>query len=266
VATTLSHSGLTVAYEAAGDPEFLFLHANGFCKETWQPVIDELGRPGSVSIDQPGHGGSDAPPKPYDWWDFGRSCLAVIDKLGMERPIGVGHSSGAAALAMAEILQPGTFERLVLIEPIIKPPPYRRRDDHPLVATTMRRRVAFGSYEEALDAYRGRGPFAQWEERAIVSYVQHGFELTADGWTLRCPPDVEAEVYATSELHGAWERLEEVTCPVDLVVGEFSDTHHAAFAAEQVSRFPVARLVTVAGATHFVPMEKPAELAGLISG
>lgn len=264
MASSTTRDGLRIAYESSGEPRLVFVHANGFCKEVWRPVVEELGRPGHVTIDQPGHGGSEAPDAPIDWWDFGRNALAVLDAVGADRPIGVGHSSGAATLAMAEIERPGTFSRLVLVEPIVFPPPYRRVSEHPLIAGALRRRTTFTSADDAADAYRGRGPFAAWDERALRAYVEHGFGPGDGGWTLRCRPETEAEVYAGSEAHGAWDRLGEIGCAVDLVAGEHSDTHHEAFARRQADRFANARLHVVRGASHFVPMEDPAALAEIV--
>lgn len=262
--TVRGHGGLPIAYEASGAPDFLFVHANGFCKEVWWPVIEELGAPGFVSIDQPGHGGSGSPAFPFDWWDFGRHALAVIDAVGADRPVGVGHSSGATTLAMAEILRPGTFERLVLVEPIAPPPPYARVEDHPLISGALRRRATFGSSDDAYDAYRGRGPFARWDDRALRAYVDHGFATTTDGWTLRCAPEVEAEIYRGSGAHGAWDRFGEIACPVKVIAGEHSDTHHEEFARRQAKRFRYATLEVVPDATHFVPMERPDLVAAAI--
>jgi pimeloyl-ACP methyl ester carboxylesterase len=257
----------SVAYErhGRGAPRYLFAHANGFCKETWHPVIAALGSPPAVSIDQPGHGASEAPPFPFDWWDFGRAVLAVVADVDARSSVGVGHSSGGTAVVMAEVLEPGTFERLVLVEPIVFPPPHIRRDDHPLVAGALRRTTTFASADAAADSYRGRGPFARWEEGALQAYVHHGFAQTADGWTLRCRPGVEAEVYATAGAHDAWDRLGEIGCPVDIVVGEDSDTHHGPYLTALHQRFRSAELRVITGATHFVPMEQPTALSTVIA-
>jgi pimeloyl-ACP methyl ester carboxylesterase len=252
-----------VAYERPGRSDLVFVHANGFCKEVWRPVVDELGSSNHVSIDQPGHGGSDAPAPPFDWWDFGRNVIAVLDAVGADRPVGIGHSSGGTALAMAEILRPGTFSRLVLVEPIVFPGPYGRSDGHPLVTGALRRRAIFESRDAAAESYRGRGPFAGWDERALDAYLTHGFHQTDAGWTLRCDPAVEAEVYRTSTVHGAWDRLGEVGCRVDLVAGESSDTHFEEFARTQAARFPDAVLHMVPEAGHFVPMTHPDVVAGI---
>jgi pimeloyl-ACP methyl ester carboxylesterase len=264
--TVSSVAGVTGSVSVAqiGEPELVLVHANGFCKEVWRPVLEDLESHGYVSIDQPGHGGSDAPDPPFDWWDFGRNALAVIEEVGADRPVGIGHSSGAAALAMAEILRPGTFERLVLVEPIVDPGPYVREEGHHLANGAMRRRATFDSYEHALGSYRDRGPFRGWDDRALEAYVTHGFHLTDEGWTLRCLPEVEAEVYRTSTVHGAWDRLGEIECPVDLVAGARSDTHFEEFASAQMARFANATLHMIREAGHFVPMTHPDRVASVV--
>jgi pimeloyl-ACP methyl ester carboxylesterase len=260
-----SHDGLSIAYEVSGDPAVLFVHANGFCKEVWNPVIRALGGSGFVAIDQRGHGDSDAPTPPFDWWDFARDGLAVLEAVGARNPIGVGHSSGGAALAMAEILRPGTFARLVLIEPIVFPPPYRRVESHPLITGALRRRSAFPALDDIFSTYRGRGPFMRWTDDALRDYVAGGFRYQDSTWVLKCSPAVEAEVYRTSEMHGAWDRLGEIGCRVDLVAGADSDSHPEAFVRRQVEQFTDGHLHTVAAASHFVPMEQPGAVATIIA-
>jgi len=252
------------AFVGRGDHRLVFIHANGFCKEVWDPVIEELPDVGYLTLDQPGHGGSSTPDPPFDWWQFSRAALEVIDDAGAERPIGIGHSSGAATLAMAEIVRSGTFERLVLVEPVLPPPPYRRIDQHPLIAGALRRTRSFPTSDAAFASYHGRGPFAHWDDRALRAYVEHGFVADDDGWSLRCAPETEAEVYRTSEAHAAWERLGEIECPVDIVLGSESDTMSPESAVRLTGRFTVGRLEVVEGASHFVPMERPAAVAELI--
>jgi pimeloyl-ACP methyl ester carboxylesterase len=84
------------------------------------------------------------------------------------------------------------------------------------------------------------------------------------GRTLACPPEVEAEFYRGATAHGTWDRIGEVGCPVSVVVGEHSDSHPPGFAEALTERFRDAELLTVPGATHFVPMEKPHELAEIV--
>jgi pimeloyl-ACP methyl ester carboxylesterase len=243
----------------------LAAHATGFCKELWEPVVRRAERPRQVvALDQRGHGGSGSAPGTCDWWDLGRDLLVVVDHLGAERPVGLGHSSGGAALVMAELLRPGTFSALLLVEPIIFPPPYFRAVENPMSAAALRRRRAFSTPEAARDAFRARAAFRHWTDEALDIYVAHGLGRRDGAWVLKCLPEVEAEFYRGATAHGAWERLGEVACPVLLVAGAHSDSHPEAFSQAMRHRFAGARLEVVEGAGHFVPMEQPGALARLL--
>jgi pimeloyl-ACP methyl ester carboxylesterase len=241
----------------------LAVHATGFCKEMWGPVAALLAPHPVVAPDQRGHGDSSVPSPPCDWWDLGRDVLAVVDACGLEGPVGVGHSSGAAALAMAEILRPGTFASLLLIEPIIFPFAGVRTEDNPMTRAALRRRRVFASADEAAAALRGRGAFAGWAEEALALYAAHAFRAAPEGWVLKCSPEVEGEFYRGATAHGAWARLHEITCPLVLAAGAESESHPAPFLEAMRDRFGAARLEVVAGAGHFVPMERPEAVAAL---
>jgi pimeloyl-ACP methyl ester carboxylesterase len=243
----------------------LAVHATGFCKELWQPVAGRAGHPRRVvAVDQRGHGDSEAAPTPCDWWDLGRDVLAVVDHLAATRPLGLGHSSGAAALVMAELLRPGAFSALLLVEPIIFPPPYFRAVENPMSAAALRRRGAYPSPEAARVAFHGRGAFRGWTDEALSLYVAHALGERDGAWALKCPPEMEAEFYRGATAHGVWERLGEVGCPVVLVAGAESDSHPPELNRAMQARFAGARLEVVAGAGHFVPMQQPGALARLL--
>lgn len=271
-----SVGGVDIAVEhrgGSGDvPHLLLAHATGFCKEVWRPVIAEIDArepAGSITtFDQRAHGDSDTPPHPFRWNDLAQDALAVV--ADVEGPIvGIGHSSGAALLALAEQAQPGRFAGLVLIEPIIFPPPHHRFDDSPLAAATLRRRYRFRNRADARSNYEGKGPFARWRSDALDAYLEGGLRRDGDGFVLKCDPADEAEFYRTGATHHAWEGLPDLSPPLVLLAGADSDTHPTAFLDALAARMPNPEVVVVDGATHFLPMERPdivAEVALRLSG
>ncbi|MGH9053736.1 MAG: alpha/beta fold hydrolase [Acidimicrobiia bacterium] len=243
-------------------------HATGFCKDVWEPLVAELRRRGvglpATAWDFLAHGDSYLPDPPYDWWDFGRDALRVLSADG-SKAVGIGHSSGGASLAMAEILRPGTFAGLVLVEPIILPPPFRRSDDSPLAEGAERRKPSFPTLSEARANFASKEAFASWDPRSLDAYLTGGLAERDGAWWLKCPPWAEAEVYRTASAHGAWERLGEVGAPVLVVAGERSDSYGAAFGEAMTGRIPKARSEVVADTGHFLPMERPDRLAELVA-
>lgn len=249
-------------------PGLVFVHATGFCKEVWDPVVDELTHrgfaPPGLAIDQRGHGDSGTPPPPFQWNALGRDVTAVLAQRSGPW-IGVGHSSGGAALAMAEIDHPGAFVGLMLIEPIIFPGPHARLEDGPMSTMALRRRDGFDSPEAAYRNFHGRGPFARWDERALRAYIAGGFRrVGSDDWRLKCSPRAEAEFYREGNNHDTWERLSEIGCPVEIVAGAESTSHPSSFNDALSRQLQSVRSTAVSHATHLVPMERPAQMAELI--
>ena len=97
------------------------------------------------------------------------------------------------------------------------------------------------------------------------------------------PPEVQAAVHAqrlrntpaglaaalrglgTGALPSLWDRLGELTIPVELVVGE-RDAKFRATAERMAAALPDARLAVVPGAGHAVHLEAPAAVAAIIAG
>lgn len=247
-------------WHGTGSPLLAFSHATGFCKEVWAPTVGALR---ACRIDLPAvawdyrcHGDAPVIEGEIDWWSFAEDALSVVS--GRGSVLGVGHSMGGAALVMAELQRPGTFGGLVLIEPIVIPGQRRRWADGPLAKAARKRKATLPSRQAALDNYRGKGGFATWTEESLSAYIDGGFEVDSAGaLTLKCRPDREAEVFAASLMHGAFDRLGELDCPVRVVAGEVTDTHPPELLHRYEKVIPDVTTGVLAGTTHFIPMERP---------
>lgn len=231
----------------------VFAHATGFCAGVWDPVADALDEVEVSAGNLSGHGGRPEPAGPLSWWRFGE------DAADMTRPgdLGVGHSMGGAALLMAEVLHPGRFTALVLVEPIVF-----EHGDQELVESMARRAerrtAVFGSRAEAEERIGSKDVFGRWHPGAMAGYLRDGFLDRPDGSVeLACRPAFEADVYRCSHRHGMWDRLAEVTCPVLVVAGSDSDTYPPGQAESLAGRIPGAEAEWVDGTGHFLPMERP---------
>lgn len=243
-------------------PDLLFVHATGFCKELWNPVIAAMRtEPLSwLSMDQRGHGDTTGADFPYDWDLLGYDVLAVLG--GIHGVVGVGHSSGATALARAAVQSPGTFRHLILIEPIILPAPAQRLEG-PLSAAARRRRAVFESREQARDRF-SMGAFSNWTEEAMDAYLDGGFRQTEDGFELKCSPEVEADCFVEGFNHDTWEIVHRIDVPVTIVAGDRSTTHIEPYLGTLADRFANAEVVVLEDATHLMPMEDPDRVAEII--
>ena len=167
-------------------------------------------------------------------------------------------------MLMAEVLSPGTFAAIVAIEPIVFPPPYGPNDHHPLAQGALRRRSTFPSRQAALEHFEARPVFAAWDRRALEAYVECGLVESESEWVLACAPEYESAFFAAGAAHGTWDRLSEVEPPVLVVSGRDSSSHPAEFAAEQTAQLPNGSLEVIDDSGHFLPMEQPGRVAGLV--
>jgi pimeloyl-ACP methyl ester carboxylesterase len=85
-----------LAYDVQGfGPPLVFIHGLTFDRTSWQPITDRLaGEYRCIAIDLPGHGDSDGPPRLLD--DVAAAVHRLLEELGIERPLMVGHSMGVA--------------------------------------------------------------------------------------------------------------------------------------------------------------------------
>ena len=244
----------------------LFAHATGFCAGVWRPVAERLSaRFHSYGLDLRGHGASTLPGGRTDgiWRGFADDVLAAVDGLGLEQPVGVGHSSGGAALLMAEAGRPGTFSALWCYEPIVWPDPASARDRAArMAAGAGRRRDRFGSRQEAYDNFAAKLAFAP---DALRAYVGCGFITEADGSVrLSCPRDVEAAVYLRAVDDDRFARLGDVRCPVVVAVGGRTDAIGPDLAAKLVAALPDGRQRVFEDLSHSGPLEDPPAVAEAI--
>ena len=244
----------------------LFVHATGFHGHVWAPVAALLGdRLAAWAVDLRGHGDSPAATRPTEWAGFGRDVVTATRRLG--RPLlGVGHSLGAAALLMAELAEPGTFDELVLYEPALPTPGGVDAEAQAvLVARTRNRRATFASRDEAKANFAAKPPTSALAADVLRQYVEHGFVEDAGTGTLtiKCAPDREAAIYAAAGGSALWAQLRPLTCRVTLVGGTGSGELHERSNAHAAERLGVP-VTTLAGIGHFGPMESPRVFADLV--
>lgn len=277
--TVTTDDGVRIAVHHLGGsgPPLLMVHATGLCGQVFEPVARLLGeRFGCVASDQRGHGQSGRPAGgDYSWSGFALDVLAVVDGLKLEgpklegtvleRPVALGHSSGATALVLAELARPGTFGGLWCYEPALFGVHDNARladQARGLAAGARRRREVFGSRRDARERWAAKAPFSSFAPAALDAYVDGGLEDLPDGRVrLRCRPEDEARIYEAGAGHDAWDRLGQVTCPTTVAWGELSTTFGPEQAQAVASRLPHGGVEAMAGLGHFGPLEDPALVA-----
>lgn len=252
-------------------PPLVLLHATGFLAALWRPIAERLAnRFRVVAVDQRGHGESDKPAGGYTFEAFARDLQHVIEALELERPLAAGHSAGASTIVVHAAQHPGVIRRAVLIEPILprqdwlaNPP--GGRNNHSLAEGARRRRAVWRDREEAFRSYRKKDTFRTWREDVLRLYVEEGLRERDDGQVeLKCPPEIESAFFEAVRGPDFWSLLPQMQCPTLLIWGEESHLHGRGLDIDTQTALPRARTVVVPGTTHFLPQERPDEVARLM--
>lgn len=94
-------------------------------------------------------------------------------------------------------MRPGTFARLLLLEPIIVHPLSEVASY--LVDLALKRRNAFASLSEVREYYTTKKGdfFNRWDKRVLNAYIADGFLFDSKSvvWRMKCTPLTESKTY-----------------------------------------------------------------------
>lgn len=263
-------ASLPYLYYEGGARQILFAHATGFLPWLWHPIMEDFVPEYSVWAPYICNYRSCEPDKGGLSWDviakdLSTFCLAQqIDK-----PILVGHSMGATVLTIAAAAYGIRPRGMILIEPIFLPDEFYKTEislkDHPLASKSIKRVNHWTSENEAMSYLKSRSFFSDWDKEVLDLYVQYGMEKQPAGdMQLTCTPESEAAMFMGGWSRDPWPLLTKIECPVLVIEGAKSPNIGLVNIQRIVSILPKGQYGSVAEAGHLIPMQKPAEIAGIV--
>jgi pimeloyl-ACP methyl ester carboxylesterase len=247
-------------------PPILLLHATGFLGRIYRPIARALTAVGHVlSYDQRGQG--DSGPSTvarYNWMaSFADLCgfLSVMDLQGV---LGFGHSAGATLIGALAAERPDLISCAVLVEPVlfIRDDPVIAQRGPLLIARTLKRRARFASVDDTFENFHGKPPFHSWRPDILRDYCEYGTRPDPEGGRrLKCAPETEAAFYQSAREFDGWSAIRQCQAPLLVIFGDSSEAAGAHLRGQVAQELANGRVVTIAGATHFAPMEKPDDIA-----
>ena len=166
--------------EVGSGPMVLFVHGFPESWYSWRhqlPVVAEAGMR-AVALDVRGYGSSDAPDEidAYRLVELVGDCVGVVEALGEETAVIVGHAWGSPIAAAAARLRPDVFTAVALLSVAYEP----RSDLRPTEAFRM-----MGGDDEFYIEYFQQPGRAEAEIAVDPERWLEGFYFTASG---DCPP------------------------------------------------------------------------------
>jgi pimeloyl-ACP methyl ester carboxylesterase len=230
-------------------PIVVFVHGLGIdnMSSFYYTLANPAARAGAdvILYDLRGHGDTERPPTGYSLEASVRDLTALLDALGVTKPVHlVGNSFGgmvALALAMAH---PTRVASLLSIEALIEFPAVTEEwEEH-----TARVLVAeFLLLRKGLSECRARYGRKLHHFDAAIDALVHGTTLVAD---------------LAAQQHFASADLRAVSCPVLAVYGDNSDIIHQGYRLQHL--LPKCDLTIVPNCSHFLIVESPGVLRDLL--
>ena len=218
----------------SGKPLLHFLHGNGFCTRTYEPMLALLTEHFDLWLcDLQGHGQSDHGER-FVGWNRNAEAAAEAFRAGREQfgevpSLACGHSFGGVLSALMMAADPALFQRAVLLDPVLFPPALialRRGlglvglNDHAVAKRAAARRDYWPDRTAAHAGLHNRGMFRGWDETAFEAHISHALrERPGGGVELCCRPSREAEVFRTMP-KGLWSSLRRLKTPTRIVYGD----------------------------------------------
>jgi 2-(acetamidomethylene)succinate hydrolase len=239
----------------------VFLHGVTANLAVWEPIVEILEKAFHiVAVDQRGHGLSDKPATGYSATDYSSDVARLIETHAHgSRAIVVGHSLGARNAIVAASRFPHLVSGFVGIDftPFIE-------DE---VFNTLEQRVTGGSRSFStladVEGYLAER-YPAIPRDAIVRRARHGFVEEEGLFRPLADPSAMAQTVQGLRKNLALA-LSDVAVPGLLVRGDDSLlVTAAAFESTKALRSDL-EYALVKGADHYVPEEKPVEIARLIN-
>lgn len=115
----VTRDGVRLAFveTGKGDPAILLVHGMQCSHGHMLPLLEHLSRRYRViAVDLRGHGRSDKPDTSYSKAEFADDLLFPCREIGIERPIGIGHSFGGSLLLWLAVNRPNALAGMVLLD------------------------------------------------------------------------------------------------------------------------------------------------------
>ncbi len=241
---TLNVRGIeTHLFEAGspGAPPLLYLHGT-FLGNLWLDYHQRLARHFHLfAPDTPGFGLTQRPDWMRDMSDYTLYFRDLLDTLGLEKPIFVGHSLGGWMAAEVAVWFPERVSKLVLANAAgirVKGSPIAD-----LFAMNPQETLA-----ACFDDFSAAAPLIPTEMSFdyIIDQFRQRTTLASLAWNPHYDPKLE-------------RRLERVQCPTLVIWGENDRLIPAVYGERYQQLIAGAKLVTLQGTGHMPMFEKPAE-------
>ena len=253
----LRANGIEITYEVEGDgPVVLFSHALGTNLHLWDDQVAHLrGRYRMIRYDTRGHGQTTAPDGAYALDQLADDAHALLAHLGVPAVHWVGLSMGGMVGQTFALKYPAMVTSLTLADTTSRYPA-----DAQAIWEGRIRMVRSQGMAPIAEQNLGRWFTAPFRARqpALMERVRGWVTATAPAGFIGC-------CHAIPKIN-VTDRLEALTCPALVIVGEEDPGTPIEMAREIHAALPQAELAILRSASHLSNLEQPEEFNRVLAG
>jgi pimeloyl-ACP methyl ester carboxylesterase len=254
-------------------PPAHFYGGNGFTVGTYIPLLEAL----STGLDL-----TSLAMRGY-WYDKSQSrkltraqdadmLIEFLEKTQDAPVIGIGHSQGATATAIAAAKRPDLFSQLYLIEPVTFTKaqalvydlmPRRLKLTREPFKSTLTRQATWASVHDFYEFLRGLRAYRRVSDEHLQLFAKNSLVAQTDGsYTLMFSPEQElANYFGTPHIDAA---LKQLRCPYTLITGKPTLFINDKVRKQWQKFVPADRIISMPKYGHLLPIEAPTECARFI--
>ena len=201
--------------------------------------------------------------------------IDFLEKTQDKPVVGIGHSQGATATAIAAVKRPELFSQLYLIEPvtltksqklIIDLLPIGLKAGQEPFKSTQAKQAAWESIESYYNYLRAHRAFKRIDDDNLYVFAKNSLVENEQGqYSLLFAPEQElASYFDTPFVNDALKGLNALDVPYTIIVGKPS-----IFISDKVRKIwenlvPSERIIELSDNGHLLPMEAPKQCADII--
>ena len=250
----ISAGGVRVHYLDWGNPDaqtMVLLHGIQDCARSWDFFAERLrGDYRVLALDNRGHGDSEwASACRYGFSDYVSDLKCLIDELGLQKIVLIGHSAGARYAFSYAANRPEAIESLVIVD--IDPDAVNATSGC-MFARYSEESDEWGSMDDVVERLRDRQPDST--DDMLLHQAEWMTRPLGDGRRIWKRDPATLPAYERPDL---WDELKRISCPTLIVRGRQSELLNHEVAVRMREAVPGSRLAELEGAGHWIYQELP---------
>ena len=245
-------NGIDIHYLRTGGsrPPLVLLHGLTGSGACWSPLARALEAEFDVVMpDARGHGNSSTPLSGYRYEDFARDVIGLIQGLGLDAPVLLGHSMGGMTAALVASQIGAALRGLILADPTFLSPE-RQREVYESDAVEQHRRLLSLDEEDVLAQAQARHPHRRPEIVELVAEARMKTPIQA--FDVLTPPNPEYHRLVSA-----------IYVPILLVIGD-NGVVSLETARELRNLNPRLRVEQIQDAGHGLQYDQPERFEGVV--